>query len=367
MTPSPQAPLPLGSYVLSGGTTDPRLAISQAHAAERIGLATLWISERLGHRDLGVVAGALGWTTTRVHIGSAITPFHIRHPAVLASLASTLQTLTQGRFLLGLGRGGPWLAGLGVTPTTPAQAVVDIAVILRRLWAGDTVTYHGPAGHYPRLKLAGPPQTVPTPLLMAALGPRSLRLAGQHFDGVILPAFLTPQAVAQMTATVRSAAAASGRDPAALRVYATVITIANPAPQDRDIIAGRAVGYLHPSPHGERIAHLNGWDPAPLARLRVHPLLADLDQALADEKYRPQELAGPARLIPDSWLTASTATGPPAVCARRLAEYLDAGANELILHGSPPDHLSPVTTAYHRATAPGPLPTADADHPHLPR
>ncbi|MEU8566762.1 TIGR03857 family LLM class F420-dependent oxidoreductase [Streptomyces pathocidini] len=366
MIPLPRAPLPLGSYVLPGGTTDPSQAIGQALAAERIGLTTLWISERLGHRDLGVVAGALGQATTSVNIGSAITPFHIRHPAVLASLASTMQTLTHGRFLLGLGRGGAWLAGLGVTPTTPAQTVVDIAAILRRLWAGDTVTYRGPAGHYPRLQLAGPPQTAPAPLLMAALGPNSLRLAGQHFDGVILPAFLTPQAVARMTTAARSAAQAAGRDPAALRIYATVLTLADPTPHDRDILAGRAVGYLHPPPHGDRIAHLNGWNPAPLARLRAHPLLAGLGPALADEKYRPQELAGPARLIPDSWLATSTATGTPAACTLRLAEYLDAGADELILHGTPPDRLGSLTAAYQRTTTTGP-PPAPAGHPSPPQ
>ncbi|MGW8953967.1 hypothetical protein [Streptomyces sp. NPDC055709] len=102
---------------------------------------------------------------------------------------------------------------------------------------------------------------------------------------MILPAFLTCQAVAQMAATVRNAAVATGRDPTAPRVYATVITAADPAPEDHRILAGRAVSYLQPAPHGERIARLNGWDAAPLAKLRAHPMLAD-------ETYHPHELAG---------------------------------------------------------------------------
>src|ERR1700722_19710088 len=101
----------LGAYVLPGGVTDSRLAIGQAQAAERIGLRTLWISERLGFRDLGVVAGAIGQATTRVRIGSAVTPFQTRHPAVLASLASTLQSLTSGTSLVELGRGGSSVGG----------------------------------------------------------------------------------------------------------------------------------------------------------------------------------------------------------------------------------------------------------------
>jgi probable F420-dependent oxidoreductase len=337
--------------VLPGGVTDSSLAIGQARAAERIGLSTLWISERLGSRDLGVVAGAIGQATTTLRIGSAVTPFQIRHPVVLASLASTLQSLTGGRFLLGLGRGGSWLGGLGVVPTAPAELVIDMASLLRRLWAGETVTYHGPAGHYPAMRLEALPQVVPPPLLMAALGPRSLRLAGQYFDGVILPAFLTPRAVEQMTGVVRDAAAAARRDPGDVRVYATVITITSPTADDLGILAGRAVTYLQPPVHGERLLHLNGWDLAPLTRLRAHPLIAGLGGALADKAYTPKDLTHVGQLIPQHWVTSSTAAGSPNFCAGRLTEYLDAGADELILHGTPPDHLEPAVTAYRDWTA----------------
>ena len=353
MSPAAVPGRALGAYVLPGGVTDSSRASGQARAAERIGLATLWISERLGFRDLGAVAGAIGQATTTMRIGSAVTPFQTRHPAVLASLASTLQSLTKGRFLLGLGRGGSWLTGLGVMPTASAAMVVDTASILRRLWAGQTVTYHGPAGRYPAMRLEGLPAVAPPPLLMAALGPRSLRLAGQHFDGVILPAFLTPRAVEQMTSTTRDAAAAAGRDPRDVRVYATVITMASPAPDDLDILAGRAVTYLQPPVHGERILHLNGWDLAPLTRLRAHPLIAGLGGALADQAYSPRDLATVGQLIPRHWLTSSTAAGSPRRCAERLAEYLEAGADELILHGTPPDRLEPAVTAYRRWTASG--------------
>lgn len=352
MSPAAVSGGALGAYALPGGVTDSSRASGQAQAAERIGLASLWISERLGFRDLGVVAGAIGQATTTLRIGSAVTPFQTRHPAVLASLASTLQSLTRGRFLLGLGRGGSWLAGLGVVPTAPGEMVVDTASILRRLWAGQTVTYHGPAGHYPAMRLEGLPAVAPPPLLLAALGPRSLRLAGQHFDGVILPAFLTPQAVEQMTSAVRAAAAAARRDPRDVRVYATVITMTSPTPDDLDILGGRAVTYLQPPVHGERLLRLNGWDPAPLTRLRADPLIAGLGGALADQAYSPRDLAAVGRLIPRYWLTSSTAAGSPRRCAERLAEYLEAGADELILHGTPPDRLEPAVTAY-RGLAPG--------------
>ena len=120
----------LGAYVLHSGVTDASRAIEQAQAGERIGLSTLWISERLGFRDLSVVAGAIGQATTSARIGSAVTWFQTRHPVVLASLASTLQSLTRGRFLLGLGRGGSWLDGLGVVPTAPTEMVKQLVIFM---------------------------------------------------------------------------------------------------------------------------------------------------------------------------------------------------------------------------------------------
>jgi len=201
------------------------------------------------------------------------------------------------------------------------------------------------------MRLEGLPQVEPPPLLMAALGPRSLRLAGQHFDGVILPAFLTPRAVEQMTRVVRDAAAAAHRDPGDVHVYATVITITSPTPDDLGILAGRAVTYLQPPVHGERLLHLNGWDLAPLTRLRAHPLIAGLGGALADQAYSPKDLTQVGQLIPQHWVSSSTAAGSPSFCAERLNEYLEAGADELILHGTPPDHLEPAVTAYRDWTA----------------
>lgn len=346
MSPASAREPALGAYVLHSGVTDASRAIGQARAAERIGLATLWISERLGFRDLGAVAGAVGQATTSVRIGSAVTWFQTRHPAVLASMASTLQSLTGGRFLLGLGRGGSWLDGLGVVPTAPTDMVVDMAAVLRRLWAGETVTYHGAAGDYPAMRLEALPEAGPPPLLVAALGPRSLRLAGQHFDGVILPAFLTPHAVRQMTGAVRDAAAAAHRDPGDVRVYAVVVTVPDPTAGDLDILAGRAVTYLQPPVAGERLLHLNGWDLAPLTRVRAHPLIAGLGDTLADQAYSPSDLTEVGRLIPRHWLADSTASGSPRSCGQRLSEYLEAGADELILHGTLPDRLEPAVTAY---------------------
>src|SRR6202034_2542568 len=175
----------LGSYVLPGGVSDPRPVVEQARAAEAIGLGTAWIGERYDTKDLPSLAGALSQTTTRIRIGAAVTQTGVRHPMVLASMGQTLQALSGGRFVLGIGRSAPWRwRNYGVRAPTLAS-LGDTADILRRLWAGETVRYEGPAGRFPQLRLPQRPDVGPPPLLIAAVGPKTLALAGRCFDGVI--------------------------------------------------------------------------------------------------------------------------------------------------------------------------------------
>ena len=341
-----RADLPLGAYILSGRVPDARAGIAQAQAGEALGLNTLWISEKFGTKDLGALAGALAACTTRPRIAAGVIPFQTRHPLQLASLGATLQSLTAGRFLLGFGRGGSWLSGLGVPPTATARMVVDTVTMLRRLWNGEEVTYHGPAGDFPSLQLRELPAVPPPRLVLGGIGEQSLRLAAAHFDGVLLPAFTTPRAVERIAAQVRETAKACGRDPNAVRIYATVLTVADPTTEARDVIAGRAATYLQAPVGGERLVRVNGWDLDALRRLREHPHLARLGDTYADAVLDPLDLAEAAGLIPAAWLDESTATGSPRACAGRLQDYLDAGADELVLHGATPDRLASVIDAF---------------------
>src|ERR1700744_6320773 len=233
MTTPPAAPAPttadrpvspgaLGAYVLPGRVPDPRPALEQARAAEELGLGTVWLSERWGTKDFAVLAGALGAVTSRAKIASGITHFGVRHPAVLASMAMTAQGLTSARLGLGFGRSvaAMWKA-VGLPPVTN-QGLIDSADILRRLCNGDKVSYDGPAGRFPAMRLADRADAPPPPLVLAAIGPKTPARAGAHFAGVLLHPFLTPEAVARSADVVRAGAADAGRDPASVRVYATV-------------------------------------------------------------------------------------------------------------------------------------------------
>jgi probable F420-dependent oxidoreductase len=329
----------LGAYVLPGRVTDPGAVIAQAEAAERLGLRTIWLSERWGTKDLGVIAGAASQATSDIRIASGITHLQARHPALLASLAMTAQALSGGRFVLGVGRSvdAMW-AAVGLPRSTNAS-IVDHADIFRRLCRGEKVRYDGPAGTYPSLRLNDVPDQPVPPLVFAAIGPKGLELAGRHFDGVLLHPFLTPEAVRRSVERVREAERAEGRPKGTVRVYATVVVACElPAEEELSVVGARAVTYYQIPGFGERLAAVNGWDLEPLTRLRSHPLLAGV-RGSADSVLTREDLVQVASVLPTAWIGEAAAIGSARACHSMFERYRDAGADELVLHGSAPDKL----------------------------
>ena len=345
--PTGRSPGLLGCYVLPGGVGDPRPVVAQARRAEALGLGTAWIGERYDTKDLPSLAGALTQTTSALRIGAAITHTQLRHPMVLASMGQTLQALSNGRFLLGVGRSAAWRWRDYGEPMPTLASLGDVAQILHRLWAGETVNYEGPAGRFPRLRLPQRPDVQPPPVLLAAVGPKTLALAGERFDGVILHPFLTTDAVAASVAAVRTAAAQAGRAVDGLRCYATVVVAPDRSSEESEMaVNARGAGYFHVAGLGDALVAANGWDATELDRYRHHSLLIALGDQQADKVLSRPELIEVSRALPEHWLASSSVTGTAAQCAARLTEYLDAGADELILHGTAADHLGSLLDAF---------------------
>ncbi|MDT5335256.1 MAG: 5,10-methylenetetrahydromethanopterin reductase [Mycobacterium sp.] len=334
----------LGAYVLPGRVTDPGAVIGEARTAQRLGLQTVWLSERWGTKDLGVIAGAVSQVTSTVQIASGITHLQSRHPALLASLAMTAQALSGGRFVLGVGRSvdAMW-AAVGLPRSTNAS-IVDHVDIFRRLCRGEKVHYDGPAGSYPSLRLNDIPDQPVPPVVFGAIGPKGLALAGTHFDGVLLHPFLTQDAVRRSVELVRDAERAAGRQAGCVKVYVTVVVACElPAAEELAVVGARAVTYYQIPGFGERLAAVNGWDPEPLSRLRSHPLLAGVRGA-ADSVLTRDDLVEVASVMPPAWTRDAAAVGSARHCHEAFERYREAGADELVLHGSTPGQLQPLFT-----------------------
>jgi probable F420-dependent oxidoreductase len=334
----------LGFYALAGGPPSPRPLLDEVRAADRMGLGSAWISERLNIKEIAALSGAAAAVTERAGVATGVTNHTTRHPLVTASFATTIHELSGGRFCLGLGRGiDRMFSAIGLAPITTAQ-LEDFAGLMRRLWRGEVVVDHrGPAGRYPLLAV-DPGVERSIPLAISAFGPQSLKLGGRAFDAVLLHTFFTDETLARCVRIVKEAADQAGRDPATVRVWSCFATIGDHLPEPLRLkkTVGRMATYLQG--YGDLMVSTNGWDPAVLARFRADPLVSSFSRAI-DAHATTEQLEHIATLIPPEWLAAA-ATGTPAQCVEAILHQFDVGADSVILHGASPDELAPIVDAY---------------------
>jgi probable F420-dependent oxidoreductase len=334
----------------------PAQGVADGVDAERIGFRRVFLSERWNLKEAAVILSAVAARTERIEVASGIITTAARHPLHMAGMAATLQATFGPRFVLGLGRGNPgWLTGAGLEMTGYA-GLADYVDILRRLWRGERVAYSGPLGDFPHLQLedvgAGDGQQLPAPpVWFGTLGqPRAARTAAACFDGVLLPPVFTPEATASIVARLRSECERIDRDPATLRICQSVITAPDlDEAETRALAHARAVTYLDAPGYGEMLVRLNGWDPAPLARLRDHELFADMPTTVSDLSFHRNELLGPASLVPDEWMEQSCALGPVSRCVQALRRFRAAGADEIVTYGSTPNQNAALADAWRQA------------------
>ncbi|MFC5751874.1 TIGR03857 family LLM class F420-dependent oxidoreductase [Actinomadura rugatobispora] len=354
MSELPELPeLPeIGFYGLAGHSGTPRDLLGQVAYGERLGLGAVFLSERFNAKEAATLSGAAGAVSERLGIATAATNHNTRHPLLTATFATTMHRLTGGRFALGLGRGfDPLFDVMGLPRVTMAR-MEDAIGILRRLWKGEAVVdHHGPAGDFPYL-MQDASFDEDIPIMLTAIGGRTLEFAGAVADGVVLHTFFTDETLQRSVAAVRRGAERAGRDPAAVRVWSVLATVGDHLDEEARLrkLVGRLTTYLQG--YGELLVRVNGWDPADLARFRDDELVRGFSGAF-DAVATPEQLEHLAGLLPDHWLAAS-ATGSPDRCARRVLDQFGAGADGVILHGVTPAEVEPVVAAYREVRPAGP-------------
>ena len=144
----------VGFYTLAGAPDSTRALVDEVREAEALGLGWAFVSERYDKKESAVQSGAVGAVSEKLGIATGVTNHNTRHPMVTAGYAHTMQSLTGGRFVLGLGRGITRMQdAFGLGRITTAQ-MEDFAGLMRRLFRGEVIIGHdGPAGSYPVLHL----------------------------------------------------------------------------------------------------------------------------------------------------------------------------------------------------------------------
>lgn len=212
-----------------GTMIEPRLpgAVEFAAAAERLGVDSLWTPEVWGYDALTGLAFVAAKTST-IKLGTFVVQLGSRSPAMLATSALSLQELSDGRFLLGIGTSGPRVmeGWHGVRFRKPVETTRETIEIVRIISRGDRLEHPGDIYPLPLPDSSGAPlkpmvRPRPVPVYVAAMGPRNLRLTGETADGWLGNAFI-PEAAEVFLGPLREGAERVERTLADLDLVAPV-------------------------------------------------------------------------------------------------------------------------------------------------
>ncbi len=303
-------------------------AVEFAVEAERLGLDVCWVAEAWG-ADAPSPLGYLAARTEKMLLGSGVIQVGTRSPVTIAQTAMTLDRLSGGRFLLGLGVSGPQvMEGLhGVPFGDPLGRMRETVDIVRRVFTGEKVTY---AGRHYNLPLPGtkpmrvslPPVSVP--VYLATLSPKMLALTGEIADGWLGTSFIPERADAYFEHLDQGLARA-GRTRASLDIcQGAEISLVTEAELPA-AIAGRkkelafslgGMGSATANFYNDAYSR-QGWAEV-AARVR--------------ERWLAGDRRGAAALVTDEMVLATTLTGTEEMVHARLATWRDAGVDTVRLY-----------------------------------
>jgi alkanesulfonate monooxygenase SsuD/methylene tetrahydromethanopterin reductase-like flavin-dependent oxidoreductase (luciferase family) len=196
-----------------------------ARAAEQAGLAQLWIWEDCFKEGGIATAAAMLAATSRITVAIGLLPVPLRNVALTAMEVSALARLFPGRLAVGVGHGvQDWMGQVGARAESPMTLLREYATALSALLRGERVTARGRYVRLDDVALDFPPLIIP-PLLIGGIGPRTVSLAGELADGLIMPGGVSPGDVRAAAGRFRGARpdrAAGGRGPGDVVVFVAV-------------------------------------------------------------------------------------------------------------------------------------------------
>jgi F420-dependent oxidoreductase-like protein len=310
-----------------GLTSQEQLAIVQE--AERLGYDSVWAAEAYGS-DTATILAWLAAGTSSIKLGSAIFQIPARSAAMTAMTAATIDQLSGGRMLLGLGASGPQVAegwhgqryGRMLQRTREYVAVVRMALARERVvFKGETLELPLPDGPGKALKLTIAPVQERIPIYLAAIGPKNTALAGEIADGWI-PTLFSPEHVADFRGHLEEGAARAGRSLDGFDIAPTVnVFVSDDRAAARD--AMRPYLALYVGGMGSRRANFYN-------RL-VGRYGFEKEAARVQDLYLNGEREEAAAALPDELIDLVSLCGPADVVRERLRVFREAGVGTLMV------------------------------------
>src|SRR4051794_4385135 len=228
--------------------------LDDGKTAEAQGFASFWFPQVPGYLDAMTAVALLGQVTERIEIGTAVVPIQTRHPLIMAQQALSTQVACSGRFSLGLGPSHHWIISdqLGLPYDRPARLVRDYLDVLTAAFRGPG-TVHVDNDNYRVHSPIDVTDSYETPILLAALGPTMLRMAGERAGGTILW-MADERAIGDyVVPRITEAAAAAGKSETRIVAGVPVVVCSGRDVDDARAYASEVLGHADFSPNYVRL------------------------------------------------------------------------------------------------------------------
>jgi F420-dependent oxidoreductase-like protein len=298
-----------------------------AREADKLGYSVAWAAEAYGS-DAPTVLAWIAAQTERIDVGSAIMQIPARTPAMTAMTAATLDTLSGGRFRLGLGVSGPQVSEgwHGVRFDKPLGRTREYVDIVKAALRRERVRYDGqhytlplPDGPGKALTLTVHPVRENIPIYLAAVGPKNLELTGEIADGW-LAVFFVPERADELLAPIAAARAKAGLDMSTFDVVPNVpVVLGDDVQACADSV--RAYCALYIGGMGSRDKNFYN-------QLAVR-MGYEAEAQEIQEKYLARDYDGAAAAVPAEFIDRTALLGDVDRIADRMQAYADAGVTTL--------------------------------------
>lgn len=314
-------------------------------AADSAGIDSLWLLEDPDGWDAFAVLGAIARENEHIRLGTGVVNPYYRHPAQIAASVTTLDWLSGGRAFLGIGRGQTeWYErALGMHIGKPINRLVETIDVLRQWWdepmhasSGDDATELQVTGWERVIR----PLQENVPIYLAAVGPKAMKIAAEHTDGVIFNDLSSFEFMREQIETVKSRAAEIGRDPDAITFNARCQVSVTDDPEALYERRKSTVAMIHSLPGMERLLQSDRFD--------IDRIIADVRKAMKVDEVlarggafadlrRHGDLEAAKAAIPTDLMAELVVAGDVPAVKAKLAELERIGVTHVFL--APPPEL----------------------------
>ena len=286
-----------------------------AKLAEDVGFDTIWITDHYNNRDVYTTLSVISLLTNSIRLGTGVTNPYTRNAAITASSISSINEISGGRAVLGIGPGDKaTFDAMGVAWEKPLSRMRETVRVIRDLLEGKAVRLNPEGTALARLSFT----SKKLPIYIGAQGPKMLELAGEVADGVLVNAS-HPLDFRSAVPVIRKGAERAGRRPEEIEICAYT---AFSADRDREeaINAAKMVVAFILAGSPEVVLNRHGIDPASCQKI---------SKAISAGDFKTT-----TSLVSDEMVQAFAVCGTPADCKARVDELIETGVTQIVV-GSP--------------------------------